>query len=120
MAGHTMAPNGTVSTGTVVPKGKREWWTLLGVRAKRTEVIAAEARIRARLRAYMETRDISISELARRLGVSSSNLTRMLHGGRGMSVGFLMAARRVLSVSADLLLDEPARPERSKHSESVN
>lgn len=72
-----------------------------------------EAEIRQRIASHlqyqMERRGLTKAQMARRLGVSESNLGRMLSGDRGMSAGFVLRVHRLLSISAEQLLGEEPR-----------
>lgn len=73
----------------------------------------ASRRIAAHVEAQIASRGITKAEMSRRLGVSESNLGRMLTGSRGMSAGFALAVHRRLSIPGDVLFDEEPRSVRS-------
>lgn len=83
------------------------------------EDIEVGARIRAHLRQQMSERGIDRAEMARRIGASPSNVTRILQGERIPSAGQILRICRGLKINPTRLIEEdpPAafRDEHSKH-----
>ena len=65
-----------------------------------------DARIRAYLREYMEDREVSQLELAERLGMSQSTISKFLSRERGAGLGMALKISRLLRVSMPRLLEE--------------
>lgn len=70
--------------------------------------------IQGRLTAHVETqmreRGLNRAAMARKLGVSLSNLGRMLTGERGMNAAFVLRVHRLLQIPGNILLDEDPVP----------
>jgi DNA-binding Xre family transcriptional regulator len=71
-----------------------------------TEDLEAEARVRAHLRQQMQERGINQGELARRVGSSEGNMSRLLRGERGFGLGLVLRICRALEVTPTRLLEE--------------
>jgi len=71
-----------------------------------TEDLEAEARVRAHLRQKMQERGINQGELARRVGSSEGNMSRLLRGERGFGLGLVLRICRALEVTPTRLLEE--------------
>lgn len=69
-------------------------------------------RVAHRLREQMRERGISQTEAARRLGVTSGYLGRILKGSRGLSSGRILQISQTFSISLPLLMAEPTPDER--------
>lgn len=74
---------------------------------KTPEDLEAEARIRAHLRQQVKERNITPTELARRIGADDGNITRILKGTRGIkSLGQVLRICREMKLTATRLLEE--------------
>jgi len=72
----------------------------------RHEIRAATARIGDRLAVVRGERDLTVTELARRVGVSPSAISQIERGTSRPSVGTLFALARALDVPVDAFFDE--------------
>ena len=68
-----------------------------------------------RLRVARESMDMSVRELARRVGVSASHVSQVERGLASFSVRALYSATSVLGLSMDSLFDDEVREEPSAH-----
>lgn len=73
---------------------------------KTPEDLEANARIRAHLRQQMEERSIDKAELARRIRADNGNLSRMMNGSRGFSLGAVLRICSALKLTPTRLLEE--------------
>jgi transcriptional regulator with XRE-family HTH domain len=73
---------------------------------KSEEDRAVEERIRAHLRQALHERGTSENKLAAKLGVSQSNLNRILNGNRGVGLSLILKIVRGLPIEPVRLLDE--------------
>jgi transcriptional regulator with XRE-family HTH domain len=78
------------------------------------DVHAATARIGDRLAAVRGERDLTVSEVARRVGVSASAISQIERGHSRPSVATLFALARVLSVPVDAFFDDELETGRDK------
>ncbi len=69
-----------------------------------------QRRVKAHVEAQMLRRGINKAEVARRIGVSQSNLGRMLSGQRGMSAGVVLGVSRKFGIDGHVLLNEDPKP----------
>ena len=72
----------------------------------RHEVRAATARIGDRLAAVRAERDLTVSEVARRVGISASAISQIERGHSRPSVATLFSLARALSVPVDAFFDD--------------
>jgi transcriptional regulator with XRE-family HTH domain len=78
---------------------------------KSAEDFEATRAVVAHLRREMESRGLTDAEAARRLGISKSNLGRILAGERTISAGFVLKVARTFLIQPTTLLTEPTRPQ---------
>ena len=76
--------------------------------SKWAEDLEAAARFRGHLRQQMEDRDISMTELARRMDSDNGNMSRILNGERVPTIGMILRACRVLRMNPTRVLEEDA------------
>jgi transcriptional regulator with XRE-family HTH domain len=78
---------------------------------KSAEDLEGGARIRAHIRQAMHERGIDQAEVARRIGVKESTVSRILSAGRIPQVGIIIRISRGLKINYTKLLDEDASTE---------
>jgi DNA-binding Xre family transcriptional regulator len=73
---------------------------------KSVEDRAVEERIRAHLRQALHDRGTSENKLAQRIGISQSNLNRILNGHRGVGLSLILKIVKGLKINPIRLLEE--------------
>lgn len=76
------------------------------VKRRTEEDLRVERRIRAHLRQQMESREIDMTELAKRIGYDNGAMSRVLRGERGIGLGLVLRIVNGLHITASRLLEE--------------
>lgn len=69
----------------------------------------------ARLKSARQAKQLTQRELAKRVGMDQAHISRLEHGGRGLSMEYLQALARELGVTTSYLLGEEGQEERATY-----